>query len=172
MSTANRLIIPALDLIDGNVIRLHQGDYDQQQNYSDAPLSHLTQYQHQGAEYFHIVDLSGAKNPKLRQITLLKSLLASIAIPIQIGGGIRTQDDIEQLLDAGASRVVIGSVAIMSPDIVKHWFKQYGADRLVLALDIRIDNQNNKRIAIHGWQKNTQKTLEQVIDDYLSVGIK
>jgi phosphoribosylformimino-5-aminoimidazole carboxamide ribotide isomerase len=172
MSTAKRLIIPALDLIDGKVIRLHQGDYTQQRKYSDNPLDYLTAYQHQGAEYFHIVDLSGAKNPNLRQITLIKTLLESITIPTQVGGGIRTQDDIDLLLNAGANRVVIGSVAITSPDIVKHWFKQYGADKLVLALDIRIDNHNNKYIAIHGWQENSLKTLEQVIDDYLTVGLE
>lgn len=172
MSITKRLIIPALDLIDGNVIRLHQGDYNQQRQYRDNPLDYLTTYQEQGAEYFHIVDLSGAKNPKLRQFSLIKTLLASIATPIQIGGGIRTQDDIERLLNAGANRVVIGSIAITSPEKVKQWFKHYGADKLVLALDIRIDNNHNKYIAIHGWQENSLSTLEQVIDDYLTVGLK
>lgn len=165
-------IIPALDLIEGNVVRLHQGDYDQQRTYGNAPLMRLLDYQRQGAELLHLVDLTGAKDPTARQIILLQTLLQSVTVPVQIGGGIRCEEDIKMLLEAGASRVVIGSTAVKNPDLVKQWFIKYGADALVLALDIRIDQQNNKYIAIHGWQENSQQTLEQVIEDYLEVGLK
>lgn len=165
-------IIPALDLIDGNVVRLHQGNYEQQRAYGNDPLVRLQDYQQQGATLLHLVDLTGAKDPNARQIPLLKTLLQGVTIPVQVGGGIRYEEDVKALLDAGASRVVIGSTAIKNPELVKQWFIKYGADALVLALDVRIDEQGNKYIAIHGWQENSQQTLEQVIEDFLAVGLK
>ena len=166
------IIIPALDLIDGTVVRLHQGDYDQKRDYGSDPLLRLQEYQSQGAKLLHLVDLTGAKDPKARQITLIQTLIKGVKVPVQIGGGIRTQDDVEALLAAGAARVVIGSTAIKQPEIVKQWFSKYGADALVLALDVRITADGNKYVAIHGWQENSNQTLEQVIDDYLPHGLK
>ncbi|WP_392567093.1 1-(5-phosphoribosyl)-5-[(5-phosphoribosylamino)methylideneamino]imidazole-4-carboxamide isomerase [Utexia brackfieldae] len=166
------MIIPALDLIDGQIVRLHQGDYDKQRHYGDDPLKQLQIYQAQGAALLHLVDLTGAKDPQARQIPLLKTLLAGIDVPVQIGGGIRTEEDVKALLGAGASRVVIGSTAIKEPDTVKSWFVKYGAEALVLALDIRIDDQGRNYVAINGWQENSTKTLEQVIEDYRRVGLK
>lgn len=166
------LIIPALDLIDGQVVRLHQGDYEQKREYGNDPVIRLLDYQAQGAKFLHLVDLTGAKDPQARQIALISKLINSVTIPVQIGGGIRQQADVEALLTAGANRVVIGSTAIKSPLIVKDWFNNYGADSLVLALDIRIDKNGNKFIATNGWQEQSNQTLEQVIDDYLSCGLK
>ena len=166
------IIIPALDLIDGSVVRLHQGDYDQKRDYGSDPLLRLQEYQRQGAELLHLVDLTGAKDPKARQITLIQTLIKGVQIPVQIGGGIRTQDDVEALLAAGAARVVIGSTAIKQPELVKQWFSKYGSEALVLALDVRITADGNKYVAIHGWQEDSNQTLEQVIDDYLPHGLK
>nr|WP_216354759.1 1-(5-phosphoribosyl)-5-[(5-phosphoribosylamino)methylideneamino]imidazole-4-carboxamide isomerase [Gilliamella apicola] len=166
------IIIPALDLIDGSVVRLHQGDYDQKRDYGSDPLLRLQEYQQQGAKLLHLVDLTGAKDPKARQITLIQTLIKGVQIPVQIGGGIRTQDDVEALLEAGAARVVIGSTAIKQPELVKQWFNKYGSEALVLALDVRIVADGNKYVAIHGWQEDSNQTLEQVIDDYLPHGLK
>ncbi|OTP82001.1 1-(5-phosphoribosyl)-5-[(5-phosphoribosylamino)methylideneamino]imidazole-4-carboxamide isomerase [Gilliamella apicola] len=166
------MIIPALDLIDGSVVRLHQGDYDQKRDYGSDPLLRLQEYQQQGAKLLHLVDLTGAKDPKARQITLIQTLIKGVQIPVQIGGGIRTQDDVEALLEAGAARVVIGSTAIKQPELVKQWFNKYGSEALVLALDVRIVADGNKYVAIHGWQEDSNQTLEQVIDDYLPHGLK
>lgn len=166
------IIIPALDLIDGTVVRLHQGDYDQKRDYGSDPLLRLQEYQRQGAKLLHLVDLTGAKDPKDRQITLIQTLIKGVQIPVQIGGGIRTQDDVEALLAAGAARVVIGSTAIKQPELVKQWFSKYGSEALVLALDVRITADGNKYVAIHGWQEDSNQTLEQVIDDYLPHGLK
>nr|WP_216355298.1 1-(5-phosphoribosyl)-5-[(5-phosphoribosylamino)methylideneamino]imidazole-4-carboxamide isomerase [Gilliamella apicola] len=166
------IIIPALDLIDGTVVRLHQGDYDQKRDYGSDPLLRLQEYQRQGAKLLHLVDLTGAKDPKARQITLIQTLIKGVQIPVQIGGGIRTQDDVEALLAAGAARVVIGSTAIKQPELVKQWFNKYGSEALVLALDVRITADGNKYVAIHGWQEDSNQTLEQVIDDYLPHGLK
>ncbi|MDR0806039.1 MAG: 1-(5-phosphoribosyl)-5-[(5-phosphoribosylamino)methylideneamino]imidazole-4-carboxamide isomerase [Enterobacteriaceae bacterium] len=166
------MIIPALDLIDGSVVRLHQGDYGQQRDYGSDPLPRLQQYQQQGAQILHLVDLTGAKDPQARQLPLLRKLLAGVSVPVQIGGGIRTEQDVSDLLDAGASRVVIGSTAVRQPEIVEKWFARFGADALVLALDVRIDETGKKNVAISGWQENSSQTLEQIVERYRPYGLK
>ncbi|EIC85136.1 1-(5-phosphoribosyl)-5-[(5-phosphoribosylamino)methylideneamino]imidazole-4-carboxamide isomerase [Serratia sp. M24T3] len=166
------MIIPALDLIEGSVVRLHQGDYGQQRDYGNSPLPRLQDYQAQGAEVLHLVDLTGAKDPAARQIPLLKQLVAGVSVPVQVGGGIRTEQDVEALLDAGVSRVVVGSTAIKNPELVQQWFTRFGADALVLALDVRIDDAGNKHVAVSGWQENSDSTLEQVVEQFLPFGLK
>ncbi|AWV44334.1 1-(5-phosphoribosyl)-5-[(5-phosphoribosylamino)methylideneamino]imidazole-4-carboxamide isomerase [Hafnia alvei] len=166
------MIIPALDLIDGKVVRLHQGDYGQQRDYGNDPLPRLQDYQQQGGEVLHLVDLTGAKDPAARQIPLLRKLLAGVSVPVQVGGGIRSEDGVAALLEAGASRVVIGSTAVRQPDVVKQWFTRFGADALVLALDVRIAADGSKNIAVSGWQEDSGVTLEQIVDEFLPYGLK
>ncbi|WP_288445222.1 1-(5-phosphoribosyl)-5-[(5-phosphoribosylamino)methylideneamino]imidazole-4-carboxamide isomerase [uncultured Pantoea sp.] len=166
------MIIPALDLIDGKVVRLHQGDYGQQRDYGNDPLPRLQDYERQGAEVLHLVDLTGAKDPAKRQIPLLTTLLRGVSVPVQVGGGIRHRDDVAALLAAGATRVVVGSTAVKQPEEVKSWFSEFGADAIVLALDVRIDASNRKDVAISGWQEAAGVTLEEVIDWYQPVGLK
>ncbi|GAA0517719.1 1-(5-phosphoribosyl)-5-[(5-phosphoribosylamino) me thylideneamino]imidazole-4-carboxamide isomerase [Tatumella terrea] len=166
------MIIPALDLIEGKVVRLHQGDYAQQRDYGNDPLPRLQAYQQEGAQVLHLVDLTGAKDPAARQIPLLKTLLAGVPAPVQVGGGIRSREDVAALLGAGAARVVVGSTAVKQPEEVRQWFAEFGPDAIVLALDIRIDEHQRKEVAISGWQEAAGVTLEQVIEDYQSVGLK
>ncbi|WP_279155940.1 1-(5-phosphoribosyl)-5-[(5-phosphoribosylamino)methylideneamino]imidazole-4-carboxamide isomerase [Obesumbacterium proteus] len=166
------MIIPALDLIDGKVVRLHQGDYGQQRDYGNDPLPRLQDYQQQGGEVLHLVDLTGAKDPAARQIPLLRKLLAGVSVPVQVGGGIRSEDDVAALLEAGAARVVIGSTAVHQPDVVKQWFTRFGADALVLALDVRIAADGSKNIAVSGWQEDSGVTLEQIVDAFLPYRLK
>lgn len=166
------MIIPALDLIDGKVVRLHQGDYAQQRDYGSDPLPRLQDYAGQGATVLHLVDLTGAKDPAKRQIDLLKKLLNGVEAVVQVGGGIRNRDDVKALLDAGASRVVVGSTAVKQPEEVKAWFNEFGPDAIVLALDVRIDAANRKEVAISGWQEASGITLEEVIEQFQPVGLK
>ncbi|WP_293648643.1 1-(5-phosphoribosyl)-5-[(5-phosphoribosylamino)methylideneamino]imidazole-4-carboxamide isomerase [uncultured Pantoea sp.] len=166
------MIIPALDLIDGKVVRLHQGDYGQQRDYGSDPLPRLQAYARQGATVLHLVDLTGAKDPAQRQIPLLKTLLNGVDATVQVGGGIRTRDDVKALLDAGASRVVVGSTAVKQPEEVKKWFSEFGAEAIVLALDVRIDAANRKEVAISGWQEAAGVTLEEVVAWFEPVGLK
>lgn len=165
------MIIPALDLIDGTVVRLHQGDYGQQRDYGNDPLPRLQAYQAEGAQVLHLVDLTGAKDPAKRQIPLLKTLLAGVSVPVQVGGGVRTEEDVAALLDAGATRVVVGSTAVKSPERVKGWFERFGAEHLVLALDVRIDENGAKQVAVSGWQENSGVTLEELVNAFLPVGL-
>lgn len=166
------MIIPALDLIEGKVVRLHQGDYGQQRDYGSDPLPRLQDYERQGAQLLHLVDLTGAKDPAARQIALLKTLIAGVSVPVQVGGGIRSRDDVAALLAAGAARVVVGSTAVKDPEEVQQWFREFGAEAIVLALDVRIDANNRKEVAISGWQEAAGVTLEEVIKQYQPFGLK
>lgn len=166
------MIIPAIDLIDGAVVRLYQGDYEQKTEYKLDPVDVVNQYADQGATWLHIVDLTGAKDTDKRQLTLIQSMVATGRMDFQAGGGIRSEDDVKQLLDIGVKRVVIGSLAVKQPELVKSWVTQYGPEAIVLALDINIDENGNKMIATHGWQENSGVALEGLLEDFQSVGAK
>lgn len=166
------MIIPAIDLIDGCVVRLHQGDYGARRDYGEDPLVRLQRYQASGAQLLHIVDLTGAKDPKARQIPLLRELLGSLSIPVQTGGGIRSADDVRSLLDAGAARVVVGSAAVKRTDEVAGWMKTFGADKLVLALDVRINKAGNAEVAVSGWQENSGVLMDDLIRAFEPSGLR
>ena len=166
------MIIPANDLIDGCVVRLHQGDYGARRDYGEDPLARLQRYQASGAQLLHIVDLTGAKDPKARQIPLLRELLSSLSIPVQTGGGIRSADDVRSLLDAGAARVVVGSAAVKRTDEVAGWMKTFGADKLVLALDVRINKAGNAEVAVSGWQENSGVLMDDLIRAFEPAGLR
>ncbi|WP_394165352.1 1-(5-phosphoribosyl)-5-[(5-phosphoribosylamino)methylideneamino]imidazole-4-carboxamide isomerase [Photobacterium piscicola] len=166
------MIIPALDLIDGQVVRLFQGDYGQVTEYNVNPTEQFAVYHQAGANWLHLVDLTGAKNTQARQLTLIRQLLASTPANIQIGGGVRCEQDVSDLLHAGAQRVVIGSTAVKQPERVKGWIEKYGAEHIVLALDINIDNNGNRIVAVSGWQEDSGVTIETLLEDFLKVGLK
>jgi phosphoribosylformimino-5-aminoimidazole carboxamide ribotide isomerase len=166
------MIIPAIDLIDGAVVRLYQGDYAQKTQYSVDPVTLVNQYADEGAKWLHIVDLTGAKDTSKRQLTLIKAMADSKRMQFQAGGGVRTEDDVKQLLASGVSRVVIGSLAVQEPELVKSWINKYGTEAIVLALDININQDGKKCIATHGWQKDSGVELEPLVNDFLSVGLK
>ncbi len=166
------MIIPALDLINGQIVRLYQGDYGQVTKYKINPVEQFRNYQQAGAEWLHLVDLTGAKDPAKRQVEVISQLLASISAKVQIGGGIRTEHDVATLLNAGAERVVIGSTAVKYPALVKDWIKTYGPEKIILALDINIDTAGQRQVAISGWQENSGIQIEKLLDNFLSVGLK
>jgi phosphoribosylformimino-5-aminoimidazole carboxamide ribotide isomerase len=166
------MIIPAIDLIDGKVVRLFQGDYAQKTQYKLDPIEVVIDYAKQGAQILHIVDLSGAKDPKKRQIALIKSMVATNLMRFQAGGGIRTKQDVLDLLDAGVERVVIGSLAVSEQALVASWLTEFGPEKIVLALDINIDESNNKFVATHGWQKDSGVSIESLIKHYSAAGLQ
>lgn len=166
------MIIPALDLIDGQVVRLYQGDYGQVTEYKVDPSEQFAIYHNAGANWLHLVDLTGAKDTSARQLPLIEKLIASTPANIQIGGGVRKESDVVELLRAGAKRVVIGSTAVKQPELVKGWMEKYGAEQIVLALDINIDDNGNRMVAVSGWQEDSGVTIEALLDDFLTVGLK
>ncbi|QOI11354.1 1-(5-phosphoribosyl)-5-[(5-phosphoribosylamino)methylideneamino]imidazole-4-carboxamide isomerase [Blochmannia endosymbiont of Colobopsis nipponica] len=167
------MIIPALDLIENKIVRLNQGCYTKQYHYDQEPIFYLQNYFNQGAKFIHLIDLNGARNPTKRQIFLLKNILThNKQIKFQVGGGIRSLEDIKNLLDMGANKIILSSIAITKPQIVKQWLKYFGAKTLILALDIRINNRGERLIAINGWQKTSKFKLEEIIEQYNTMGIK
>jgi phosphoribosylformimino-5-aminoimidazole carboxamide ribotide isomerase len=166
------MIIPAIDLIEGSVVRLYQGDYEQKTEYKLDPVDVVNNYADQGAKWLHIVDLTGAKDTSKRQLDLISKMVATNRMQFQAGGGIRSEEDVAQLLNIGVKRVVIGSLAVKEPELVKGWITKYGAEAIVLALDINIDESGNKFIATHGWQENSGVSIEALLEDFLSVGAK
>jgi len=166
------VIIPAIDLIQGKTVRLYQGSYDKTTEYEQTPLQLRDLYAEAGAGILHLVDLTGAKNAADRQLELLTSLMKNAPLPVQVGGGVRTAADVEQLLAAGASRVVVGSVAIREPETVQGWLRRYGGDKIVLALDVAINAKGDKTLPSHGWIEESTITLEQVLDGFIAAGAK
>ncbi|CAI3795062.1 1-(5-phosphoribosyl)-5-[(5-phosphoribosylamino)methylideneamino]imidazole-4-carboxamide isomerase [Rheinheimera sp. MM224] len=166
------MIIPAIDLIQGKTVRLYQGSYDKTTEYQQTPLQLRDLYAEAGAGILHLVDLTGAKNAADRQLELLTTLMKNAPLPVQVGGGVRTAADVEQLLAAGASRVVVGSVAIREPETVQGWLRTYGGDKIVLALDVAINAKGDKTLPSHGWIEESTITLEQVLDGFIAAGAK
>jgi phosphoribosylformimino-5-aminoimidazole carboxamide ribotide isomerase len=166
------MIIPAIDLINNQVVRLYQGDYQQKTAYPVNPAQQQQNYVQAGAQVMHVVDLDGAKNSESRQLECINTLLNQPSMLVQVGGGIRCEQDVIDLLTLGANRVVIGSLAVTQPALVCQWLSQYGSDKIVLALDIRIDAQGNKQLPTHGWLNDSGVTLEQLLAQYQAVGLK
>ena len=166
------MMIPAIDLIDGQVVRLYQGDYEQKTNYVYTAKERQDLYASAGATVMHFVDLDGAKDSTKRQLELLKTLVNHDTMTIQVGGGVRCKEDVEQLLNVGADRVVIGSLAIKQPEMVAEWIKEFGGEKIVLALDIKIDAQGNKTLPTHGWIEDSGVNLEELLAQYQDAGIK
>jgi phosphoribosylformimino-5-aminoimidazole carboxamide ribotide isomerase len=166
------MIIPAIDLIEGSVVRLYQGDYGQKTEYKIDPVELVKKYAQAGAKWLHIVDLTGAKDTNKRQLSLIKNMVDLGVMQFQAGGGIRTEQDLIDLFEIGVSRVVIGSLAVKQTELVKAWMEKYGPEKVVLALDVNIDNNGNKYIATHGWQEASDTTLEALVDEFLEVGLK
>ena len=166
------MIIPAIDLINGKVVRLYQGDYGQKTEYSASAQERFDLYVAEGAQQLHLVDLDGAKNAAARQLTVIRELLANTRAPVQIGGGVRTEQDVQDLLAAGANRVVIGSTAVKQPDVVMGWMEKYGAEHIVLALDVNIAADGRRMIAVAGWQQDSGVTTEDLITRFQPAGLK
>ncbi|TKX30304.1 1-(5-phosphoribosyl)-5-[(5-phosphoribosylamino)methylideneamino]imidazole-4-carboxamide isomerase [Campylobacter sp. MIT 12-5580] len=166
-------LIPALDLLDGKVVRLFKGDYAQQKSYHFEPLEKFRQYEEAGAKWLHLVDLQGAKNPQNRQIKLLEKLSNEVVVNLQVGGGVRNEADIKALLEAGAKRVVIGSLAVKDPEFTSKMLKEFGAEQITLALDALPNaDGSDYLIAINAWQEQSGKRLLEVLDFYAELGLK
>lgn len=164
------MIIPALDLIDGQVVRLVKGDYEQKKVYKYDPLEKFREYENAGATWLHLVDLSGAKDPNKRQLTLIEKLANEVSVNLQVGGGIRTKEEIQALLDCGVKRVVIGSLAITNPTLCIEILQHFGSEAIVLALDTIL--KEDYMIAINAWQDTSDKRLLEVLEFYNIKGLK
>jgi len=163
-------VIPAIDLRDGNCVRLLQGDFSRATRYSTDPSAVARQFSALDVTDLHIVDLDGARTGAQKNRAIVRDIAAQSGLAIQLGGGIRRRDDVAQWLAAGVSRCVVGSVAISQPDIVKSWLEEFGTDCIVLALDIKLDADGTPMLTTHGWTSDTDISLWSCLDAYLEEG--
>ena len=139
------IIFPAIDIRDGKCVRLLKGDFAQETVFSDQPADMAAKWEAQGAEYLHLVDLDGARAGKSMNLPVVKAILDRVHIPVELGGGIRTLENIKQVLDLGVRRVILGSVAVQNTALVKEACARYG-DRIVVGIDAK-----DGIVAVEGW---------------------
>lgn len=157
-------IIPAIDLIDNQCVRLTKGDYNTKTIFDSDPLKVANDFVASGVNLIHVVDLDGAKAGKIINIDTIKKLCEN-NIPIEIGGGVRSDETIEMLLDLGVKRVILGSIAVTNQDFLKDAIKKYGKEKIVLGLDC-----NGDYVSIHGWQSDSQIKCNDMLDAFKSYG--
>ena len=164
-------IIPAIDLHDGKCVRLYQGDFDKVTLYSDQPLGIARAYDALRVDDLHIVDLDGARTGSQHNARVVKQLCAETPLAVQLGGGIRDGERVRYWLDNGVARCVVGSVAVTEPERVAAWFGDFGTERIVLALDVTIE-EYGPILATHGWTKSSNLSLWQLLDRYSALGAR
>ncbi len=159
-------IIPAIDIIDGKCVRLTQGDYTQKKVYNEDPLEVALQFSDVGITRLHVVDLDGAKAGAISNLNVLERLASKTSLGIDFGGGIKNQQDIERVFNAGAAMATVGSIAVKKPGIFFGWVKQFGAEKLLLGADVK-----NEMIAVNGWQQQTSISVFDFISANVAEGV-
>ena len=159
------IIYPAIDLIEGHAVRLLHGDFNHVTRYDAHPANRLAAFAAEGAEWIHVIDLDGAQAGEARQYELIGDMARAVDIKVQSGGGVRSAKDIEHLLGAGISRVVIGSLAVTDTDQVLKWLEQFGPDAIALALDVRYED-GLPVPALKGWTQSSGVDLWSVLERY------
>ena len=164
-------LLPAIDIRGGRWVRLLKGDFDQETRYTIDPVELARQYANLGAKWLHVVDLDGAVSGEPVNLDLVKAMHESAGANIQLGGGIRSRDSLVSTL-AVAQRVVIGSLAITQPEQVEAWLNEFGAERITLALDVRVDDDGTPYVTTHGWQRASKTTLWDALARFQPAGIE
>lgn len=159
-------IIPAIDIIGGKCVRLKEGRFSDRTEYSVALHEIAQRFKQSGARYLHVVDLDGAKEGHVVNWDTISQILSCKGLQVQVGGGVRTDDDVERLLQLGAVRVVVGSVAIQSPEIIQTWCGKFGASNFCVALDVK-----DGILAHSGWQKNGSVEFGSIVLKMKEFGI-
>ena len=166
------MIFPAIDLMDGGCVRLYKGDFNQRTDYAASPLGVAKSYAEAGAEWMHIVDLDGAKHGKTEQAELIMQIAQESGLRVQTGGGLRELSQIQRLINGGVERAVIGSLAVTNPQMVKFWISEVGQDKICVALDVNIGEDGEPYPATRGWTEAGERTLWDVLDNYMGSGLK
>lgn len=160
------IIIPAIDIIEGQCVRLSQGDYAQKKVYETDPVAVARSFEEAGLEYLHLVDLDGAKQGKVTNWKVVEAICKSTSLKVDFGGGIKTKSEIRQLLELGVKQVNLGSVAVKEPEKISIWIDEFGADKIILSADVR-----EERIAISGWTETSSLSIQDFIANYQTIGI-
>jgi phosphoribosylformimino-5-aminoimidazole carboxamide ribotide isomerase len=166
------ILIPAIDLRDGRCVRLFQGDFAAETRYELTPQELLLRYTEFGASWLHVVDLDGARGGVLANRSIIVGLAAQRSVRLQVGGGIRGAETIDDLFAQGVSRVVVGSAAVERPDEVADWLLRYGPDRICLAFDVRLDGGGIPRVRTRGWTEATALSLWDAVSRFPTGRVK
>jgi len=159
-------IIPAIDLIDGKCVRLAQGDFARKKVYHENPLEAAKMFENAGLKRLHIVDLDGAKFGKVTNLRVLEMIAANTNLMIDFGGGIKADDDIKAVFDAGAKMANIGSIAVKNAEKFFAWLEKYGSEKILLGADVK-----DKNLAINGWQTATEIEILAFLKEYFAKGV-
>ncbi|MBQ8705984.1 MAG: 1-(5-phosphoribosyl)-5-[Paludibacteraceae bacterium] len=160
-------LIPAIDIINGQCVRLTKGDYDQKTVYRDSPADVAREFEQIGFKRLHVVDLDGAKSKHIVNNQVLFDITKETKLRVDFGGGIKTDTDIETAFANGAEMVTVGSIAVTNPDLFISWIEKYGAERMILGADVR-----NGKISINGWKEDSTEDLLPFLRKYINAGVK
>ncbi|WP_298535233.1 1-(5-phosphoribosyl)-5-[(5-phosphoribosylamino)methylideneamino]imidazole-4-carboxamide isomerase [uncultured Algibacter sp.] len=159
-------IIPAIDIIDGQCVRLSKGDYNTKKIYNENPLEIAKQYENHGIKYLHLVDLDGAKASHIVNHKVLEQIATKTNLKIDFGGGLKTDEDLRIAFESGAGQITGGSIAVKKPEVFKSWLSKFGADKIILGADA-----NNEKIAISGWLEESDEELIPFVQNYMKEGV-
>jgi phosphoribosylformimino-5-aminoimidazole carboxamide ribotide isomerase len=160
-------IIPAIDIIDGKCVRLTKGDFEKKVIYNDDPLEVAKSFEGVGIKRLHIVDLDGANWQSLKNLSTLENISKNTSLIIDFGGGIKTTENVQSVLNAGASMVSVGSITVKDPELFSQWINDFGAEKFLPGADVLL-----KKIKIHGWKEDTGIDVFDFISDIISKGIQ
>ena len=159
-------LIPAIDIIDGQCVRLTKGDYQQKTVYRDSPAEVAKKFETLGFKRLHVVDLDGAKSKHIVNCEVLRRVTTETNLTVDFGGGIKTDEDIEKAFAAGAAMVTVGSIAVTKPELFMGWLEKYGAERMILGADVR-----HGKISINGWKEDSTEDLLPFLKKYIDAGV-
>lgn len=160
-------LIPAIDIIDGQCVRLTKGDYDQKTVYRDSPAEVAREFESFGFKRLHVVDLDGAKSKHIVNDAVLNAITSNTSLTVDFGGGIKTDGDIEKAFASGAAMVTVGSIAVTQPELFMGWLEKYGSERMILGADVR-----HGMISINGWKEDSSEKLLPFLKKYVEAGVK
>lgn len=160
-------IIPAIDIIDGKCVRLTQGDYNQKKVYNENPLEVAKQFEDAGITRLHLVDLDGAKAKQIINYKVLEKIATKTQLWIDFGGGLKRDEDVRIAFESGAQQITGGTIAVKQPAVFLAWLKQFGAEKIILGSDVK-----DRKVAVSGWQEQSELELIPFLEDYVSKGIK
>jgi phosphoribosylformimino-5-aminoimidazole carboxamide ribotide isomerase len=165
-------LIPSIDLRGGRCVRLLRGDFAAETRYDLEPHELLARYRGLGADWLHVVDLDGARDGKLANRAAILTLATQRGVNLQVGGGLRSVEVVDDLLRNGVDRAVVGSAAVEQPEEVAAWLGRFGPERICLAFDVRLDAGGNPLVQTRGWTQATAVSLWQAVDRYAAAGLR
>jgi phosphoribosylformimino-5-aminoimidazole carboxamide ribotide isomerase len=160
-------IIPAIDIIDGKCVRLTKGDYSTKKVYNENPLEVAKEFEANGIEFLHLVDLDGAKSKRIVNYKILEKIASSISLQIDFGGGLKSDEDLRIALDSGAKQITGGSIAVKNKPVFINWLNKYGGQKIILGADCL-----NRKIATDGWLESSELNLIDFVKGYEKEGIE